>query len=82
MDVHLQHYRATSQMIEKVEIAKLLLIQDKNLVSRFADKSLGEIQLEGKYNFTSVHLNDGPTAKKDFITSTESGGYVFTGVRL
>ena len=63
----MQHFRATSQMIEKVEVAKLILIQHKNLVSRFAEKYLGEIQLEGKYSFPFVYLNDGPTAWKDFI---------------
>ena len=67
LDVHMQHFRATSQMIEKVEVAKLILIQHKNLVSRFAEKYLGEIQLEGKYSFPFVYLNDGPTAWKDFI---------------
>ena len=46
-DVHRQHYRAMSDVLERVQIAKILLIQDLNLVSKFHGKKLDDIQLEG-----------------------------------
>ena len=47
MDVHLTHYRQTSDILERVEIAKILLIQDTNQVGRFVGKKMEDIQLEG-----------------------------------
>lgn len=45
--IHDQYYRQTSGLIERIDIAKLMLIQDHNLVSRYANKKLEEIQFEG-----------------------------------
>uniref|UniRef100_A0A8W8NU68 ISXO2-like transposase domain-containing protein n=1 Tax=Magallana gigas TaxID=29159 RepID=A0A8W8NU68_MAGGI len=44
--VHETHYRATSGLIERVEIAKLLLIQENNMAGQFAGQDLSEIQFE------------------------------------
>lgn len=43
--VHLQHYHQLSGV---VEVAKLMMIQDMNLSDKFKEKSLSEIQIEGK----------------------------------
>ena len=47
LDVHKIHYRMTSDAIEKIHIAKILLLQDHHQVSRFINRSLSEIQLDG-----------------------------------
>ena len=47
LNVHQLHYRAMSGILERVQIAKILLIQDKNLVNKYHGKGLQEIQLEG-----------------------------------
>uniref|UniRef100_A0A8W8MSU3 Uncharacterized protein n=1 Tax=Magallana gigas TaxID=29159 RepID=A0A8W8MSU3_MAGGI len=44
--VHAIHYRATSGMIERIEISKLMLMQETNSVSKFAGKNLRDIQFE------------------------------------
>ncbi|XP_062622394.1 uncharacterized protein LOC134283885 [Saccostrea cucullata] len=49
MNIHKQHYRQTSDILELVEVAKLLLIQDLNIVHRFKGKQLKDIQINGKY---------------------------------
>ena len=48
MQVHKINYRQTSNMLERVEIAKLLLIQDMGKVGQFFGKRLEDIQFEGK----------------------------------
>jgi hypothetical protein len=48
LNVHRNHYRAMSDVIERVDIAKILLIQDNGLVGRFHKKRIQDIQLEGK----------------------------------
>ena len=48
LDIHQLHYRAMSGILERVQIAKILLIQDKKLVSKYHGKWLQDIQLEGK----------------------------------
>ena len=45
--VHLQNYRATSGLIERIDIAKLMLIQEKNVVGKFAGLKLSEINFDG-----------------------------------
>lgn len=45
--VHLQHYRATSGLIERLDIAKIMLLQEKNAVGRFAGVRLQDITFEG-----------------------------------
>ncbi|XP_069109208.1 uncharacterized protein [Argopecten irradians] len=46
MDVHTVHYRQTSDVLERIEVAKILLIQDLGLVGQFRGKRLEEIQLD------------------------------------
>lgn len=47
LDVHRMHYRMTSDIIERVHVAKLLLMQDTGTVGKFANRALDEIQMEG-----------------------------------
>lgn len=46
MDVHTVHYRQTSDVLERIDVAKILLIQDLGLVGQFRGKRLDEIQLD------------------------------------
>lgn len=48
VDVHRTHYRARSDVIERVEVAKLLMIQDRGVVNQFVGKTLKDIQFSGK----------------------------------
>lgn len=47
MDVHMTHYRQTSDILERVDVAKMLLIQDTNQVGKFVGKQIEDISLEG-----------------------------------
>ncbi|XP_021345084.1 uncharacterized protein LOC110445054, partial [Mizuhopecten yessoensis] len=47
LDVHKIHYKCTSDMIERVDIAKLLLMMDNRLLGKFKGKRLEDIQLDG-----------------------------------
>lgn len=49
MQVHELHYRSTSGLIERLEIAKLMVMQECNVVGKFHGKSLKDITFEGKY---------------------------------
>ncbi|XP_014669800.1 PREDICTED: uncharacterized protein LOC106810847 [Priapulus caudatus] len=46
MDVHRAHYRATSDIIERVHVAKILVIQDMGLVGKYHGRALRDIPLE------------------------------------
>ncbi|KAJ8045348.1 N-lysine methyltransferase KMT5A-B [Holothuria leucospilota] len=46
LNIHRVHYRCTSDLIERVDIAKLLILMDAGLTSRFKGKKLEDIQLE------------------------------------
>jgi hypothetical protein len=46
--VHDLVYRQTSGMIERLDIAKLMLIQEFNVVGKYQNKKLSEIQFDGK----------------------------------
>lgn len=48
MDVHLHHYRQTSDVLERTEVAKILLIQDFGIVPHYVGRKLSDIQLDGK----------------------------------
>lgn len=48
VDVHKEHYRCRSNVIERIEIAKVLLLQDTGMVKNFVGKSLKDIQFEGR----------------------------------
>ena len=45
-DVHKIFYRQTSDVIERLDIAKLLLMQDQNLIDENRRKTLQEIELK------------------------------------
>ena len=46
--VHDLVYRQTSGMIQRLDIAKLMLIQEHNIAGKFQKKKLSEIQFDGK----------------------------------
>ncbi|XP_069109552.1 uncharacterized protein [Argopecten irradians] len=46
LDVHKIHYRCTSDVLEKAQIAKILLLQDHGLMGKYHNKTLTDIQLE------------------------------------
>jgi hypothetical protein len=48
MNVHLQHNRQTSDILERVEVAKIPLIQDLGLVNKYRGKQLKDIELNGR----------------------------------
>lgn len=48
LDVHNIHYQATSDVIERSQIAKILLLQDHDNIGAFANKRLRDISWEGK----------------------------------
>ena len=48
MDVHKTYYRAMSDTIERVKIAKLLLVQDRGAVGQNHGRNIDDISLEGK----------------------------------
>ena len=54
--VHEQHYRATSGLIERLDIAKLMLLQEGNMQGKFQGKSLKDINFEGKSVFHIIWL--------------------------
>lgn len=47
MNVHQVHYRQTSDVLERVDIAKILLIQDMGLVAKYKGQKIQDIQIEG-----------------------------------
>ncbi|XP_052097913.1 uncharacterized protein LOC127732765 [Mytilus californianus] len=48
--VHLEHYRQMSGFIERVEISKILLIQDMNLTEKFKGKTLKAVSMKDIIN--------------------------------
>ena len=42
------HYRASSALIERIKISKLMLIEENSLVGKFAGRKLSDIQFEGE----------------------------------
>ena len=48
MDVHKIHYRQTAGLIERVDLAKLMLIQEFNVTAKYAGQKLSDIQFTGK----------------------------------
>lgn len=47
VNIHKEHYRQVSGLIERVQIAKLLMIQDQDLSSKFKGHDLDQIDVEG-----------------------------------
>ena len=46
-EIHKTYYPHTLEGVEKIELGKLLLLQDRNLISKFQSKGLEDIQFEG-----------------------------------
>lgn len=56
-NVHLLHYRSRSDIIERLEVAKLCSIQDHNLVGKYVAQNLEDIQFVGEiYNMESLKV--------------------------
>lgn len=68
LDVHKLHYRMTSGNLERMQVAKLLLLQDTAQVNRFANKTLNDIDLTGRHK-TKSKL-DSETLPLDHNTAT------------
>jgi hypothetical protein len=49
LDVHAIHYRCTSDIIERVDIAKLLMLMDNQKIGLFKGKKLEDITMEGEF---------------------------------
>ena len=47
-DIHNLYYRPASGTIERINLGKLMIIQDKDLVGKFANRKLEDIQFNGK----------------------------------
>ena len=45
-EVHKDYYRQYDSVGERLEIAKILMLQDQNRLNEFRDKNLGEIDVE------------------------------------
>ena len=54
MDIHKIHYRQTAGVIERVDLAKLMLMQELNITGKYAGKKLSDIQLPGLYIGTKI----------------------------
>ncbi len=54
LDVHRNHYRHMSDSIERIKIAKLLLVQDLGVVGENHGRNIDDISLEGMYVLTSI----------------------------
>lgn len=48
LNIHKVHYRALSPAIERLTIAKMLLVSDKGLMSKYQGKTIEDIPLAGK----------------------------------
>jgi len=44
----MSHYRFALDGIERMQLGKLLMIQDKNLLAKYRDKRLEDIEFEGE----------------------------------
>ena len=53
MDVHRDYYQHYGTIAERLDIAKLLIIQDKNIVSQYKHKTLDDIR---KVSFTGNYI--------------------------
>ena len=59
MDVHMTHYRQTSDILERVDVAKMLLIQDTNQVGKFVGRKIDDINLEGMHYLSRIIITPG-----------------------
>ncbi|XP_033762695.1 uncharacterized protein LOC117344151 [Pecten maximus] len=66
--VHDQYYRQTSGLIERIDISKLMIMQEHNLVAKCNQKSLSEIQFDESDTLTVsfeeiIKIDDGSMGK-------------------
>ena len=47
MGIHKEHYRQMIGVVERVHIAKLLMVQDLNLVGQYVGRKLSDIDVTG-----------------------------------
>ena len=47
---HDLHYKSMSSYIERVNLGKLMMLQDYNAAHKFQGKDLTDVALEGKYS--------------------------------
>jgi hypothetical protein len=47
MEVHKIHYQQTAGLIENIDMAKIMLMEELNITSKYAGMKLEEIQLLG-----------------------------------
>ena len=52
-EVHENYYTQMSSSIERVEIAKVMLLQDRNLIGKYRNKNLADIDLQGNLSHSS-----------------------------
>ncbi|XP_063965463.1 uncharacterized protein LOC135156624 [Lytechinus pictus] len=57
LDVHHIHYRATSDLLERIDIAKLLLMMDFGKIADFKGQKIQDIQLDELYDKTGIDEN-------------------------
>ena len=57
-DIHKAFYRNMSGLVERVQISKLLIMQDMNQSERFNGKSLEEIDIAGMFVYR-IYLDKG-----------------------
>ena len=48
LDIHKTYYRQTSSVIERSQVAKLLLMQDNGMADKLCNRKLQDIQFAGK----------------------------------
>ena len=49
MKVHERHYKSTSGSIERIEVGKLMFIAENNLIGKYRDMNLRDIQFDSKF---------------------------------
>ena len=76
LDVHKIYYRSTSDIIERTQVAKILLLQDTGRLDKFANQSLEDIQLSGRDYFIFIVAILVPIRKKN-LNSGFAGKMVF-----
>lgn len=54
--VHLNHYRQLSGYLERVQIAKLMIVHDMNLTGELKGKTLADKELNGEVQSPSTYL--------------------------
>ena len=80
LDVHKIYYRSTSDIIERTQVAKKLLLQDKGRLDEFANLSLKDIQLSGKDSFIFIVAILVPILK-EFLTPVLQGKWFSTDLQ-